>query len=601
MIAPAEVKETVEAILRAFAANRKVEDPGTWVRTRKSWVERVLSRDPDLSSTPLMPILLAVSAASHTDHDELPSLRAAILRGVVRDVVDQWEASRTAAGALELGVLKGRRAVEALFGCFVVEGSTLAAESLPTEETALKVLSEYLQADWSLAPADTEATGREAIEFWDEAGFFLRESDGRLEARAKLFSEIADALHWVGASPTKLRDWVARTLPDADRGEALKLAAGLSPLASAALIEEAARVGELVPLETATAAITEGAEGSAALLEALCRALLGVVARGGDDGVSAAAALAELPVAPDLQRDALEQFARHLPPDHGLVAQVRANVHWGVERDPEVLRLFHEVLLIGSPKRIDPSPAKGGALELLGVDLRWGDAVAAATEALVSNSEEDAKLAGPLINKTGQRHSLRISAALSAAGYGALVREQTEEVTKAMTSAVNWGEKIRRSHEAEVAILEMIAALGEPRELSSREHRGLDELVDCLYTLEIPESPAKLLLEDVEEVVAGVAVGDHEAAEVLPQELLGRRLAAVRVDPVAGVERRGPQPQPLLGALQAPGCLIGMDDLSLAHRASLSACQGSARAALIRMIVASTAPTASGRCRRPRG
>ena len=101
--------------------------------------------------------------------------------------------------------------------------------------------------------------------------------------------------------------------------------------------------------------------------------------------------------------------------------------------------------MIGSPKRIDPSQAKRGALELLGVDSRWGDAVAAATEALASDSEEDAKLAAPLINKTGQGHARRISAALSAAGYGALVREQTEEVTKAMTSAVNWGEKIRLS------------------------------------------------------------------------------------------------------------------------------------------------------------
>jgi len=33
-----------------------------------------------------------------------------------------------------------------------------------------------------------------------------------------------------------------------------------------------------------------------------------------------------------------------------------------------------------------------------------------------------------------------------------------------------------------------------------------------------------LLLQDVEEVVAGIAVADHEPAEILPEQLLGRGL-----------------------------------------------------------------------------
>jgi hypothetical protein len=50
---------------------------------------------------------------------------------------------------------------------------------------------------------------------------------------------------------------------------------------------------------------------------------------------------------------------------------------------------------------------------------------------------------------------------------------------------------------------------------------------------------AKLLLQNIEEVLCAVAVRDQEPAEVPTQELLGRRLRAVRVDPVAGVERGG--------------------------------------------------------------
>lgn len=491
LIPPSNVNQMVSGVLRAVAMRREIGDAKSWVRSREQWVQGVLGRDPDLRSTPLMPILLAVTATGHADAAELPSLRAAILRGVVRDVVDQWETGRAAAGTLHLGALQGTRAAEALFGCFVAEGAVLAAESLPSAQAVLGKVGEYLQSAWSLALGDVKATARDAIDFWDESGFFLKTPDGRLEARVRLFSELADALYWIDAEPKELCAWIAGNLADPERVEALKLAAGLSLQASEALVREAISAGGLPPLSLAVDAIAEGAKVSSSRIDELSAALIGVVEQAGDDAVDAAGLLVTLPVNPARQRKAAKAFAESLPPDQALVAQVRADINWKVPRDDGVLARFKEVLTTRAPQRFGSvRGGKVGVLELWGVDSRWGDAVAGAAEALIPESEEAALLAAPLINETGRSHSERISAALSAAGYDQLVLQQLKEVTRGMRSTYRWSEIMRRSDEAEVAILEMIADLGQPRELTIRERRGLDELIDFLYTLGIPDSVA---------------------------------------------------------------------------------------------------------------
>lgn len=491
LIPPSDLDQVVSGVLKAVAIHHGLVDPKEWVKSREKWVKRVLARDPDLRSTPLMPILLAVTATSHSDAADLPSLRAEILKRVVRDVVQQWEASRATAGTLRLGALDGTRAGEALFGCFIVEGAVLAGESLPTAKTTLDKVSEYLQNDWSLALGDARATAQEAIDFWDEAGFFLKTPEGQLEARVRLFSELADALHWIDAEAEELRTWVADNVFDPDRAEALKLAAGLSLQAGEALISEAASAGGLAQLKLATDAIAESAKASPEAIDGLVAALIGAVKQGGDGAVDAAALLATLPVTSARQSDASRAFAENLTPDQALIAQVRADIYWKTPHTDAVLKRFKEVLAIKSPKRIGSiKGGRQGFLELWGVDSRWGDAVAGAAEALVPRSEEAARLAAKLINETGHTHSDRISAALRAAGYHELVREQLAETTKAMRSTFRFREIMRRSDEAEVAVFETIAALGQPRELTVRERRGLDELADLHYTLGIPDSIA---------------------------------------------------------------------------------------------------------------
>lgn len=495
LVPPEEVERTVRAILRAFARHRCVEDPKDWVRPRMQWVERVLSRDPDLSKTPLMPILLAVSSGAHADLAELPTLRAEILKGVVRDVVERWESARAASGVVELGALSGARAAEALFDCFVREGSLLAGDPLASEMAVRATLGDYFADRWGLGVSDATATGREAIEFWDEAGFFLKTPEGRIEARARLFGELADALHQVDSDDDTLRSWVARNVSDPERVESLKLAAGLSTTASRMLIEEAVEDGGLQALRTALEAIDEGASSTPELIVGLTASLLEILRRGGKDGIDAAAFLAELSIPTDLQGEAFDAFSASLPADHALVAEVRAIFGWKMERTPAVLERLRRILRTESPKALGRSePSRPNVLTILGVDPRWGDAVSAAADALVAESETEARVAAELMPKTGMNHAQRIKDALHRAGYGELVREQDqktlEETRKAFDRGPEWKERLRRWSETETIFLEAIAALAPPAPLGIRERRGLDELVDFYYTLGVPESYA---------------------------------------------------------------------------------------------------------------
>ncbi len=89
--------------------------------------------------------------------------------------------------------------------------------------------------------------------------------------------------------------------------------------------------------------------------------------------------------------------------------------------------------------------------------------------------------------------------------------------------------------------------------------RQADQLADRV-------TPTQLLLEHVEPVIAGVAVGDDKAPEVLAEQLLGRGLAAGRVDPVARHQRRRRDPHPAGLAFQPPRGFIRVHRTGFADR-----------------------------------
>lgn len=487
---PERLDQTIEGILRAFALHRKIANPKGWVQPRQMWVDRVLSRDPDLKSTPLMPILLAVSAAQ-ADDSGLPEVRPEILRRVIRDVVSQWETGRTQGGALELGKITGTRATEALLECFIAEGVTLAAELRPSEEQVAKVLAAGLEEKWSLAPGEAKATAREAIAFWDESGVFLKSSQGEVEPRVKLFSELADAWHHSSAEDDEQsRAWVRKALADGERDEALKLAACLSEVVAEELIRTSTRGGRARDVFLALETIKQGAQVGDTAIDEVAKGLIELVAGGGQTGIKAAGELVAMDVPEHLRDQGLGCIQRELPRDRALIAEVRATVNWGLARDDAAMARFEEMLRSDPPKPLPSEELRDirTRLQLSGVDGQWSAAVAAAAEVLVPLSESNAALAARQVEKLGMRSAQRIVDVIQAAGHGDLVAHYKKQVARSFKQANFWAKGVARSREADHLFLEMISECGEEFELSVREQRGLDELVDFYFTLGIPDS-----------------------------------------------------------------------------------------------------------------
>lgn len=529
---PEDLDRTIEGVLRAFALHRAIDAPKEWVKPRERWVNRVLSRDPDLKSTPLMPILLAVSAAQ-TDHSQLPEVRAEILRRVIRDVVSEWEAGRTRDGMLELGGVKGTQATEALLECFIVEGVTLAAELRPSEERVASMLAATLEEKWKLAPGAAKATAREAIAFWDEAGVFLKSPQGDLEPRVKLFSELADAWHHSSAEDEQSREWVRKALADGERDEALKLAASLSKAAGEELVRAAVRNERAPDVFLALEAIRQGAKVEDAVIDEIVEGLSGLVASGGETGIKAAGELVAMDVPQHLRDQTLGCIQRELPHDHALVAEVRATVNWNLEQDGAAMAQFQEVLASDPPKPVEKPRDVRARLRLSGVDGRWSAAVAAAAEILVPLSESNAALAARQIERVGGRSAQRIVDVIKAAGHGDLVADFEKRFGRAMKQANFWIEGLARSNEADDLFLEMVAESGGGAELSIREQRGLDELVDFYFTLGIPDSESFSFAEMTlsaptrmrELVRAAVVLGGFDTAKLASEARLFRHRA----------------------------------------------------------------------------
>jgi hypothetical protein len=498
---PSGIRNTIKAILRAFAQRRGVEDPETWIKPRLGWVDRALSRDRDLESTPLMPVLLTVSAGTKSDPGQLPQLRADILKGVVADVVAEWETTKAESGSLALGEISGSRAADALLECFVIEGALLAKEGRPDLDSVVQDLAGVFTEDWKLGAGDARASAREAIAFWDEAGVFLLTEDDELVPRVKLFSELADAWHHSQADPDRVSRWVREALEDGERGEALKLAASLSAVAADALAAAGAAVtdaGSKV-LFLALDAIEEGAEVSASRIAELFEALLEVMAAGGGSSLEAAGRLAGPGVPAALQQRAFESFERDLPADHALIAQVRATVNWDLERDPAALRRFEMVLDSKPPEPIEERADAPAVLALWGVDSRWSDAVAVAAEELVPSSEAAARVAAEQTVHVAGGAAKRIVAVLEQNGYGELAIEHQRLTDRTISRSRSWAKRWQESRQADLDFFELVGELGDEVGMGVRERRGLGELVDLFFTLEIPSSQGheftKMVLE----------------------------------------------------------------------------------------------------------
>lgn len=490
--APRHPEQTARRILEVAAAHRGVEEPNRqqWVSERLRWVETVLSRDRTLSRTPLIPVVLAV-LASKSDNRSLPTKRAEILKRVLEDIVTAWEAGERLRGSVSLGALAGPRAVTALLVSLPVAGALLSQHGQVPRTDVARVLADVFRDQFALASADASTSANEALAFWDEAGVFVSSADGLISPRLRLFAEIAGASQLATLRGEELRAAAAVAARDPNQHETLQLAAGLSEEVADALWEVARREDSSNQVSMTLAnALIEGAEVSDETLVSLVRRLASTLTKTGS--WAAAVALARLPVPPRLRGEVRQCAARAL--DGGaLIAFGALSVSRWQETGPEAEEALREVL---RAERVRLGQWK--------VDDAYEEALVGAADRLRSGGAADVALIQGALGKATMRADERLAEFLRAAGRSDAVTEYYGRFTSQLRDA--WQFDVE--HAVDKTLLELIATVGEPRRLTHRQERRMDELCDFIATLGIPDATGA-------DVVRAVKRGREEVLSLL--------------------------------------------------------------------------------------
>ncbi len=483
--APQHADRSVEAILRAVAAARRLDQPDRWSKVRHEWVMQTLASDRQLSETPFLPILLALLAAD-SDTEALPKTRAQILADVLHDIVRRYEIKR----GREFAALPVGHEADALIGAFPIIAQCLAtAEGSAPRRTLEHAIASYLHSDWALAPGPAQATAREIAIFWDECGIFVaRGRELMTMPRIRIFLEIGAALDAASRPAQEAAAWVEAAAQRDDGDETLVLAAGLSQAVSEALIERACRSSDeredhlaLV----ASAALSQGGKTSQYHLRALVLRLVRMMTPADGKAWRAATSLLRLRVPDELQEQVLRALDS-FPRSYSTVGRALAALNWDwgdARRNPALetaLRVSDLPRLVRQRSSRDPNESLAALIpdqSLMHVKER-------AAELLLPGRPQFA----PLIVKATEHASMRtvdnLADILRQNGHDDLARtlqarrllsDSQPDLTMRWYRAFN--EDIGRTVDA-------VASLAEPAALDTVQRRRLAELASFLDTID---------------------------------------------------------------------------------------------------------------------
>jgi hypothetical protein len=262
-------------MLLRHAAQHRVPEPerDRWVGQRERWLAEIRKDHSDLWRIPLLAMLFTLLAAGRGPR-RLPGSRAQLLAEVVHDSVARWELARPTPTP---GSQADSMRPEMLTEGFAEIGHALAAAESCAPGNVRRAVAGMLASRWGLASGEADARAGDVLSFWDDqVGVFVSvPPTGEIEARSRVFSEIADAMWATRQDLDTQRVWVGAALGDEDRREPLLLAAGLSDQVAEILAAEAvgAADGQAQALLLAADAAHDGAvlapETTAAVLAAL--------------------------------------------------------------------------------------------------------------------------------------------------------------------------------------------------------------------------------------------------------------------------------------------------------------------------------------------
>jgi hypothetical protein len=341
---------TLRVVLDAFIPR----DDARWSSSARR-LQDLLNREPRLTITPLVPILLAITVGrGFTRLEDLD--RAQLLSRVVDDLVDAWEVEGRRRGDVHLGSVRGTEAKQALRDSFGVIGDRIRSEPPISARELATYLSAFLREGFGLSAGSARSSAADAVRFWDELGMFF-ESGELLRARGEFLIEVAEAEYAVRFDPKPL-EWFRGRVERGGSPDMLALALSRSP----GLFEDVlGAIPDLGPkaVDAIGAAIDNGFSLDHELRGSTIATLTDYAVSGGDVGVAWACCLVLVMLVdpgdwPDCRKrleqgvptrelgilDGLVRWADPRPPNDGDIDALQAllsaryEVRWAAECEP---------------------------------------------------------------------------------------------------------------------------------------------------------------------------------------------------------------------------------------------------------------------------
>ncbi len=537
VLPPEEPMDTVRAILRAVTTERglSARDSEKWINERERWIGGRLGADSSLRETPLMVVLLTMLAAEGELAD-LPLDRAHVLARVLDDVVVRWDAGlRLQGGRPRLGSLEDRDATNAARSAFVAIGHEVFETGDPLRGGVLDHLRDELREAFGLTRDRARSVADDALELWDEAGVFvISGTSGRMQARLRLFAELAEATRILRQEPHRQRAWTEAAIWREDAHEVVLLAAGLSPVVADELLAAAAAHPDEAPL---LEFVVEAARQQVSISESSLRDLVDAVTRLelSDDNelLRVALALLDLPIGhADIPR--VLDFFNRLSSARRIVVRAISVGSW--DRDDPAAGADLQAMMDIEPTARIAFPIEHRAF----VDPLYQRAVLVVADRIEQAGGADiARWLAERIRKgvtIGAIHTIRRQ--LEAHGFAALM-EEVDGPPARVGLPDPWGHIVAGHAEIEDRFLQLVEALGAPEELSRVQARRLDSLADLVTTSDFgnaPEYEVSAALERAPDQVkvslgAAALLGGLELGVVAAQALQVRQEIATESQP----------------------------------------------------------------------
>jgi hypothetical protein len=511
LLEPESPEKTAAAILRAAATEEIDEEQReAWVAQRQEWLAAVFKRNRELSTTPLMVVLLALAAVRSQNVTDLPSRRAQVLKQSIEDALRDWELEARRKGRVAIGPLTGERAAAALRDSFCLLGERAIGESPPTRTEVEAELSAWLAEHFDLGPGNAGAAASEAITFWEEAGLFVFHQS--LVANVRSLAELGSAWRAEKSGPDQQRQWVTMVRSEEDLWPCLSLAAGLSGEIAELWALGLAKGGRAAELAALLGAHRDGVTFNPESIRVASAGLASSALTNQDEAEDTAWGLIGLPL-DEATRESLRPLLTHaVPAPRKLVVETWAIVRWdeqGAKADACLRNL------VSGPK--PPPPQKQEEKQSRRIFLRLesdGHFDAAFREAalrLAAGKRSDAELVISKLDEVDFEFSRRLRAALKRGG-----NEDLEVPERQISAFKGFDWKPGDFDTSEQKMLGWVAEGASPAQLTWSERRRLTEIVDLWESFRAnwisPRWPLDRAALAKAWINAAVALGGFDAA-----------------------------------------------------------------------------------------